>query len=92
MARGTDPLCVRQTWRALLRKKRCGGRGANLSYAPSRDSHSYPITQGFPISTESGWKVTPVTPSPLPGPHPTLTVKKCKAQGKLVLILNAAAT
>lgn len=25
MARGTEPLCARQAWRALLRKKRCGG-------------------------------------------------------------------
>ena len=23
MARGTEPLCARQAWRALLRKKRC---------------------------------------------------------------------
>lgn len=24
MASGTEPLCARQAWRALLRKKRCG--------------------------------------------------------------------
>lgn len=35
MARGTEPLCARQAWRALLRKKRCGERNRTVTLAPS---------------------------------------------------------
>ena len=34
MARGTEPLCAREAWRALLRKKRCGGRSGLRPQAP----------------------------------------------------------
>lgn len=71
MARGTEPLCARQAWRALLRKKRCEGRELGCHKGPrqglqtqTRPRAESPAGPGDHLEpTASSWA------APCPGSH-----------------------
>lgn len=57
MARGTEPLCARQAWRALLRKKRCGGGERGCHTGPRQGLKPSPRTE-----TPAGPRARPPPP------------------------------